>query len=80
MAADPAISSALWTVLVRRPLNPRFFSSVESIRRALEQRRGAPLPEPSWWERVRAVRDAMNAQKQEEHAEDLEPAIGEADE
>jgi hypothetical protein len=26
------------------------FSSVEQIRAALEQRRGAPLPEPPWWD------------------------------
>jgi hypothetical protein len=75
MAADPAVSGALWTVLTRRPVNVRFFSSVERIRGALEHQRGAPLPEPPWWERVRALRDAINAREKEEAPEDLEPAI-----
>ncbi len=75
LAADPAISGALWTVLTRRPVQVRFFSSVERIRGTLEQRRGAPLPEPPWWERVRALRDAINARTDEETPEDLEPAI-----
>jgi len=75
MAADPAISSALWTVLTRRPVNVRFFSSVERIRVAIEQKRGAPLPEPPWWQRVRALREAINAREEGERPDDLEPAI-----
>jgi hypothetical protein len=75
MAADPAVSGALWTVLTRRPVNVCFFSSVERIRGALEHQRGAPLPEPPWWKRVRALRDAINAREKEETSEDLEPAI-----
>jgi hypothetical protein len=75
MAADPAVSGALWTVLTRRPVQMRFFSSVERIRETLEQQRGVPLPEPPWWERVRALRDAANAGEREETPEDLEPAI-----
>jgi hypothetical protein len=75
MAGDPTISGALWTVLTRRPVQVRFFSSVDRIKAALEQHRGAPLPEPPWWERVRATRAAMNDRTRDETAEDLEPAI-----
>jgi hypothetical protein len=75
MAADHTISGALWTVLTRRPVNVRFFSSVERIRGALEQRLGGALPEPPWWERVRALRDATNARQEHDADDDDEPAI-----
>jgi hypothetical protein len=80
MAADLAISGALWTLLTRRPVQMRMFSSVELTRAILEKRRGAPLPEPAWWERVRALRDATNARQSDEAPEDLEPAIDKAEE
>jgi Cdc6-like AAA superfamily ATPase len=66
MAADVAITDALWTVMARRPLNMRFFSSVEQIRTALEERRGTLLPDPPWWKRVRGIRDAANAREKQE--------------
>jgi len=57
MVVDTAVAGALWSVLTRRPVNVRFFTSIEGIRGVLEQLRGSTLPIPTWWERIRALRD-----------------------
>jgi hypothetical protein len=80
MAADVDITNALWMALTRRPLNMRFFTSVEQIRKSLEERRGSPLAEPTWWPRIRSLRDEAAVRKREEpEDEEDEPALAPAD-
>lgn len=60
MAADIGVTSALWRAFATHSVNVRMFTDVERVRESLERQRGAPLADPPWWQRVRALRDEMH--------------------